>query len=174
MTPKSGYSSTYHTFLTAAGKQLVGATLDGADRLVQLARRRQRDDGGFVELDQIEQSGTSPTAAAVGLLRMLDALEDSVGNPAVGFLAGLQNPEGGLRANTRIPIADLLSTFTGLVALADLDAMGAVDVAAARGYSLALEQPGGGFRGGAWDDTADVEYTFYGLGVLALLGPEES
>ena len=81
----------------------------------------------------------------------------------------MQNAEGGLRANTRIPVADLLSTFTALVSLADLDALSAVDLAAARHYAEILEQPAGGFRGGAWDDAADVEYTFYGLGTLALL-----
>ena len=88
---------------------------------------------------------------------------------AAAFLAAMQNVEGGLRANARIPAADLLSTFTGLVALADLDALSAVDPARAQRYVESLDQPGGGFRGGLWDDAADVEYTFYGLGSLALL-----
>jgi geranylgeranyl transferase type-2 subunit beta len=81
----------------------------------------------------------------------------------------MQTAEGGLRANARIPVADLLSTFTGLVALAALDSPAAVDRAAARRFVLALQQPAGGFHAGAWDQVADVEYTFYGLGAMALL-----
>ena len=44
------------------------------------------------------------------------------------FLAGLPSPfEGGLRANDRIPAADLLSTFTGGWTLDQLDASGRPD-----------------------------------------------
>ena len=118
----------------------------------------------------MRDGGTNPTAAAVGLLRMLDALDESTRTAAVQFLAGMQTDEGGLRANTKIPVADLLSTFTGLVALADLDALSAIDTGAVMRFAKSLEQPDGGFRGGIWDDTADVEYTFYGLGTLALAG----
>jgi geranylgeranyl transferase type-2 subunit beta len=67
-------------------------------------------------------------------------------------------------------VADLLSTFTGLVALADLDALSTVDTAMAVRFVRSLEQPGGGFCAGPFDSTPDVEYTFYGLGSLALLG----
>jgi geranylgeranyl transferase type-2 subunit beta len=77
--------------------------------------------------------------------------------------------EGGLRANERAPLADLLSTFTGLWSLAGLGALGRIDADAARRYAAEQELPGGGFRGGVWDEAADVEYTFYGLGVLGIL-----
>lgn len=167
--PRSGPSSTYHTFLVAACQQLVGVPVTEPDRIARLARSRQRPDGGFVELAGLEHSGTSPTAAAVGLLRLLDAMDDRVRITSSGFLASMQNLEGGLRANTRIPVADLLSTFVGLAALDDLESLSEVDAAAARRYVESLEVPQGGFRGGAWDDRPDVEYTFYGLGALALL-----
>jgi len=81
----------------------------------------------------------------------------------------MQTDEGGLRANTRIAIADLLRPFTGLLTLADLDAMERIDSKAAFGYVKRLQRDQGGFRGGAWDDAVDVEYTFYGLGCLSLL-----
>jgi geranylgeranyl transferase type-2 subunit beta len=166
-------ASTYHTFLSVACLQLIGAPVEETQRLVELICRRQRDDGGFVELDPLPQGGTNPTAAAIGLLRMLDALEDRVRDRAIGFLGKMQNAEGGFRANTRIPVADLLSTFTGLVALADLDALDTIDRARASRYAEALEQSQGGYRGGLWDDAADVEYTFYGIGVSALLADVE-
>jgi geranylgeranyl transferase type-2 subunit beta len=171
---RSPHSSTYHTFLAAACKQLVGLPLDDAPEMIELIRSRRRDDGGFVELGQLRQSGTNPTAAAIGLLRLADALNDPIRQGAVAFLVGMQNAEGGLRANARIPAADLLSTFTGLATLADLDAPAAIDLPRARQYVEALEPSAGGFRGGVWDDTADVEYTFYGLGSLAILAGLDS
>ena len=72
-------------------------------------------------------------------------------------------------ANTRIPIADLLSTFTGLLTLFDLNAPDAIQLPPARRFVESLAQPAGGFFAAAWDTAADVEYTFYGLGSLALL-----
>ena len=168
-TERSGRGSTYHTFLVAACKQMVEAPLENKQETVKLALSRRRDDGGFVEIDPMRHSGTNPTAAAVGLLKMLDALDAPTRSAAARFVAGMQNSEGGLRANTQIPVADLLSTFTGLVVLGDLDALSSVDLSAARRFVQSLEQPGGGFRAGAWDDAVDVEYTFYGLGTLALL-----
>ena len=173
-TDRSPHGSTYHTFLAAACKQLVGLPLDDAPQMIDLARSRRRDDGGFVELGQLKQSGTNPTAAAIGLLRLADALDDPIGQGAARFLSGMQNAEGGLRANSRIPAADLLSTFTGLATLADLGALATVDLARARQYVEALELAEGGFRGGLWDDAADVEYTFYGLGSLAILAGLDS
>ncbi len=168
-TEKSHSSSTYHTFLAAACQELVGLPIDEPARMVDVIRQRQRDDGGFVELAPLKHSGTNPTAAAVGVLRLFGAMDESSSSSVVRFLAGMQNVEGGLRANSRIPVADLLSTFTGMVALTDLGCPEAIDLAAARRYVEALELADGGFRGGIWDDAADVEYTFYGLGSLALL-----
>ena len=77
--------------------------------------------------------------------------------------------EGGLRANDRIPLADLLSTFTGCWTLAQLDALDRINRRQAFQYVQSLERPEGGFLGGVWDEASDVEYTFYGLGCLALL-----
>ena len=169
-TPRGAEGSTYHTFLVAACKQLVGVPLDEeAEQMAELVRSRRRLDGGYVEIGAMRYSGTNPTAAAVGLLQMLGALAEPTRAGAAAFLANMQNEEGGLRANTRIPVADLLSTFTGLVALSGMDAAGTIDRAAARRFVESLAQPRGGFRGGSFDHAVDVEYTFYGLGTLALL-----
>lgn len=172
---RSGASSTYHTFLALTCLELVGAplsqpasALQPAD-LIEWVRARHRTDGGFVELNLLDRSGTNPTAAAVGMLRLLGGLTDTVRNTAGAMLAGMQNAEGGLRANQQIPTADLLSSFTGLVALHDLDATDKIDRLALGRYAESMARPGGGFRGGAWDNMADVEYTFYGLGTLGLL-----
>ena len=80
----------------------------------------------------------------------------------------MQSDEGGFTANTRIPFADLLSSFTGLLTLADLESASLVNVDSVSRYALSMESPHGGFVGFALDQTADVEYSFYGLATLAL------
>jgi geranylgeranyl transferase type-2 subunit beta len=161
-------SSTYHTFLVVIAEQLLGRQPVDRPRFVGFARSRQREDGGFVEIGPMRRSGTNPTAAAAGLLNILDAFDDDLRSGVVDFLCEMQTDEGGLKANTRIPLADLLSTFTGILTLADLNTIDEIDCAAARHYVSSLEANDGGFRGGVWDEAPDVEYTFYGLGALAL------
>jgi geranylgeranyl transferase type-2 subunit beta len=168
---RAAVGSTYHTFLTVGCLELLEQPLEQPAQTVDLVRRRLRPDGGFVELEPMTQSGTNPTAAAVGLLRMLDALDDPLRQGTAAFLARMQSPEGGLRAHDRIPVADLLSTFTGLVALGDVGHPDAIDLHAALQYVEGLERPEGGFRAGTWDDAADAEYTFYGLATRALAEP---
>ncbi len=178
--------STYHTFLVGLSYQLLGRRFPRPDAVKSFLLSRRREDGGFVELAPMKRSGTNPTAAAVGALQLLEdepeALAPGNAHPSltrpartrsgvIDLLAALPSPEGGFRANGRIPVADLLSTFTGLWTLRQLNALDRVDGGAARRYAEGLQAPAGGFRGGAWDDATDVEYTFYGLGVLALLAP---
>jgi geranylgeranyl transferase type-2 subunit beta len=162
-------SSTYHTFLVTIARQLLGSSPVDGPRLVGFVRSRRREDGGFVEIGPMRKSGTNPTAAAAGLLTIADAFDDELREGVVGFLSEMQTDEGGLKANTRIPLADLLSTFTGLLTLADLGEIDEIDDRTARQYVASLAAEGGGFYAGAWDTAADVEYTFYGLGALALL-----
>ena len=142
-------------------------------RSLRSCNGRQRDDGGFVEIDVMRDGGTNPTAAAIAVLQIVGGLDELVQASAANFLTAMQTSEGGLRANSRLPVADLLSTFTGLVALEDLQARTRIDAAAVRRFVETLDQPTGGFRAGIWDDAVDVEYTFYGLGTLALLTAAE-
>jgi len=162
-------SSTYHTFLVLLCLQLIDQSVPEPERVVSFLRSQQAPDGGFLEIRAQKRAGTNPTAAAIASLRLLDALDDESRLDTVDFLAELQTDEGGLRANTRIPIADLLSTFTGLLTLQDLGGDDAVDATAIERYVKSLEREEGGFHGAAWDPAHDVEYTFYGLGCLALL-----
>jgi geranylgeranyl transferase type-2 subunit beta len=188
-TPDGGYGkavgarsgSTYHTFLVGLCYQLLGRAMPRAAEAVSFVYSRRRDDGGFVEIAPMRRSGTNPTAAAVGVLQMVEggeenssALTAEVRQGVVQFLAAMPSPEGGFRANGRAPLADLLSTFTGLWTLRQLRALDRVDTAAALGYVKQLELAGGGFRGGLWDEQTDVEYTFYGLGCLGVLTADGS
>ena len=162
-------SSTYHTFLVLLCLELIECPPEDRDGIIRFIHSQRREDGGFVEIAPMKRSGTNPTAAALATLRLLDAMDDVVAEEAIDFLGDMQTDEGGLRANTRIPIADLLSTFTGYLSLVDLGGTDAIDAAAAARYVRSLENDQGGFQGAAWDEGFDVEYSFYGLGALALL-----
>jgi geranylgeranyl transferase type-2 subunit beta len=168
-TAQGSQSSTYHTFLALVCFEMLGVELGDKARMIEMLRSRRRADGGFVELAVMEQSGTNPTAAALGALRILGAIDEPIRASAAAYLAGMITAEGGLRANSRIPAADLLSTFTGLTALKDLNAADTIDLEKMKRFALTLEQPQGGFLAGNWDNVVDVEYCFYGLGTLAWL-----
>jgi geranylgeranyl transferase type-2 subunit beta len=173
-TTAGGSGSTYHTFLIVLAAQLLDMPLENPKQLLDFVKSRVRDDGGFVEITAMRRSGTNPTAAAMALLTIFGEPDDKeLHKSAATFLCNMQSQEGGLRANTRIPVADLLSTFTGLLTITDLanpaELASMLDLQAMRRYVEALEQPDGGFVGGVWDTEVDVEYTFYGLGSLALL-----
>ncbi|HEX3150832.1 MAG TPA: prenyltransferase/squalene oxidase repeat-containing protein [Gemmataceae bacterium] len=163
--------STYITFLVALALELLGKSCPEPGRLRSFLQNRYRD-GGFVEIPQMKRAGTNPTAAGVGTLQMLGGLEEGTRIGVADFLVRLASVEGGLRANDRIPAADLLSTFTGAWTLAEVGGLHRLDLARLGSYAASLAGPDGGFRGGLWDTGYDVEYTFYGIGVLALLATE--
>jgi geranylgeranyl transferase type-2 subunit beta len=184
-TPDGGYArvagggsgSTYHTFLVGLCYQLLGRSCPRLDEVVRFIRSRRRDDGGFVEIAPMRRGGTNPTAAAIGMLQMAAAAHPNLGltpderAELIDFLAGMASEEeGGLRANRRAPLADLLSTFTGVWTLHELGALDRIDRDAGLRYARSLERPGGSFHGGLWDEGSDLEYAFYGVGTLALLG----
>jgi len=167
--PENPRSSTYHTFLILICLELLDLSVPQPEAVVDFLRSQQREDGGFVEFAPMRRSGTNPTAAAVGALRILDALSPTVAAASADFLAQMQTSEGGLRANTRIPIADLLSTFTGLLTLMDLEESGRIQLESLAHFIEELDDSRGGFIGALWDTDRDVEYTFYGMSSLALL-----
>jgi geranylgeranyl transferase type-2 subunit beta len=168
-TPGAPHGSTYTSFLVTLCLQLLDRLAPEPQKLAAFVKSRRRPDGGYVEISAMKRSGTNPTAAGVGLLQILGDLDDSAKEETANFLAALPSPlEGGLRANDRIPAADLLSTFTGGWTLDQLGHANKLDWDAVRSYADECERPIGGFRGGLWDDRTDVEYTFYGLGTLAL------
>lgn len=165
---QSAYSSTYQTFLTATAFELLEAEDNRRSIPVEPILSRQREDGGFVELEKLHRSGTNPTAAAVGFLRIQDRLPKNR-EKIVDFLLARQLPSGGFQANTQIPVADLLSSFTALVALDDLDAPNRCNTDALRQFVLSMRTQDGGYFGADWDREPDVEYTFYGLALEAML-----
>ncbi|RMF40762.1 MAG: beta-hydroxylase [Planctomycetota bacterium] len=166
---ESRAGSTYQTFLTLLCYQLLDYPVPSPEQVVEFLEGQRRPDGGFVEVRVGKRSGANPTAAGVGALVVLDRLTPEIGRAAAVFLSELQTAEGGFQANSRIPVADVLSTFTALVTLADAHAMDLIYRDAVEKYILSMERLGGGFAGFEFDVSEDVEYTFYGLGSLAML-----
>lgn len=180
-TPDGGYGkspagasgSTYHSFLVMLTYQLIGRSVPRRNALIQFLYDRQRSDGGFVEIAPMKRSGTNPTAAAAAILRELGNVDDELREDLSGFFREVLSEEGGFQANSRVPFADSLSTFTAVLTTQDLALKKHYDANRIRFWiETQLEFPTGGFRAATWDENADVEYTFYGLGLLALLSAE--
>jgi len=160
--------STYHSFLVALCLELIGEPVPQVERLVEFIRNRQRDDGGFVEINPMKRSGTNPTAAAVAVLLLHSTVSPVLREDVLAFLKDVRSDEGGFQANSRIPFADTLSTFTGFLTCCDLGNRTLIPPSRIEKFVLGLEQPKGGFRAAHWDQATDVEYTFYALGSLGL------
>ena len=175
--PEGHAGSTYHTFLVVLVLELLEKEIPAPSQIVSFLESRRDPEGGWREIRASKRAGTNPTAAAVATLNILRQHESSVFDGfdqdtkelTLDYVCEMQTDEGGLRANTRIPIADLLSTFTGSLTLMDMDSFEELDVDLMRGFVDSLQLPEGGFQAAAWDDAHDVEYSFYGLGCLALL-----
>lgn len=162
-------SSTYHTFLVLLCLEVIERPIERPDDIRRFLDSQRCEGGGFREIRVSKRAGTNPTAAAIGTLRILDGLTDEIKESTLDFLVEMQTDEGGIRANTRIPIADLLSTFTGLLTSSDLGGLHDFELPEIQKFASSLEQADGGYFGAVWDERCDVEYTFYGLGTQALL-----
>lgn len=176
-TPEGRAGSTYQTFLSVLCLELIEMPIANPESIVAFIESQACQGGGFLEIRAGKRPGVNPTAAAIGTMRCLGALDRIDAAANVDFLIDQQSDEGGLAANTRIPFADLLSTFTGLWTLTELadelpsdslDRWDRFDLGAAHRYVRSMQSDPAGFIGFALDQTADVEYTFYGLGGWAL------
>lgn len=167
-TPEGRAGSTYQTFLAVLCLELMGREPAKSERVLDFISSQAHADGGFLEIRVAKRAGVNPTAAAIGTLKALGVLVPSHYESTIDFLSEMQSDEGGLTANTRIPFADLLSSCTGMITLADLNATEVIDIDAVRRYAESMQAADGGFTGFALDQVADVEYTFYGIATLAL------
>lgn len=180
--PDGGYAktaggaagSTYQTFLNLLCYELLEFQPPDQDGVVQFLAAQRMEDGGFREIRVAKRAGVNPTAAGIGALKTLGVLDRQREQATIDFLADMATDEGGMSANDRISMADLLSSCTGLVTLCDLEAADQIDLQALRRYALTMQRfdqgrPAGGFHGFAFDAEVDVEYSFYGLALLALV-----
>ena len=167
-TPEGRAGSTFQTFLSILCYQLIEIPVPDTEGIETFLASQKQLEGGYLEIRAAKRAGVNPTAAAIGSLKALGKLDPDEQQNTAAFLSEMQSDEGGFTANTRIPFADLLSSFTGLLTLADLDSITEVNTDAISRYALSMQSPEGGFVGFTLDQTADVEYSFYGLATLAL------
>ncbi|GBD36751.1 hypothetical protein HRbin36_01879 [bacterium HR36] len=190
-TPQGGYAaqrgasqaSIYQTFLALMCYDLLDQPPPNAPKIIGWLAQQQREDGGFADVETVRLGGTNPTAAAIISWQRLGDIPLHVVTGAIKFLRFVYIPHCGFRAHTRIPIPDLLSTFTALWILWELNDLAFINPDVLAQAVRALQLPCGGFCGNFGETMmidshvetdgvqhrADVEYSFYGLACLALL-----
>ena len=165
------YGSAYAAFLAMGAYQDLGRPLPAPDRLVDSFRGLKTVDGSYANHPGLPSGLTTATAAAILVLRHLDAPAD---RDAGMWLLDRCHGGGGFFASPTTPVPDLLSTATALHALSALH----VPIAGIREPCLdfvdSLWTNRGGFFGTWADDAADCEYTFYALLALGHLSLEPS
>jgi len=116
--------------------------------------------------DNTSQSGVS-SATAAGLIMTLGKSSDL--KPTIAYLNQNYTPRGGFKAAAGLPVADLLSTSTALLALymagENLQELSEKSI----DFINLHWDESGGFFGSIADMTCDVEYTYYallGIGIL--------
>lgn len=157
--------SAYETFLAVLCYEIIGAKVPCAVDIPGAVKRLHCVDGGYSELSGAGVGQTNATAAATAALLRCGVADTN----STKFLLNMQAADGGLMAHAGVGEGDLLSTYTGVLTLFNLDALGKLDLPAVGKFVRELALPAGGFRSSLRDSEADIEYTYYGIGTLAIL-----
>jgi len=170
-TPKASHGSAYGAFLAMGAYQDLGRSLPDGERVVRSLDRLRAADGSYANHPGLKSGVTTATAAALLILRHLDAPLDRT---AALWILDRCHARGGFFAATATPVPDLLSTATALHALSAMH----VPLAGLRDPCLdfvdSLWTNRGGFFGSWADDAVDCEYTFYALLALGHLSLDQS
>jgi hypothetical protein len=173
-TPDGGYSvmpdakngTAYAAFLAFGAYQDLGTEVPDALRLVQSLKFLETPDGAWANERGVREGSTNPTAAMVNVLRNLRMpVNERVGD----WLLARVHPDGGFTASAVAPMPDLLSTATGLHALAALERSIEPIKEHCLDFIDTLWTNEGGFFGHWGDTILDCEYTYYGLLALGHL-----
>jgi len=168
--PGDSQPSAYQTFLAALALEILDERMPRMEAAARAVAALRCPDGGYSDRPGEKTGQTNPTAAALAFLALANALPTRDAADAVSFLTRMQDANGGLRAPAAAPAGDLLSTFTGLVALSGFGALDRLRLSHVVEFVAPLGLVGGGYRSCEADSEADVEYTYYGVGILSLLG----
>jgi prenyltransferase beta subunit len=156
----------YAAFLALGAYQDLRMPLPNPDSLLRALGTMRACDGGYANQPGDAHGITTVTAAAVMLFKTLGGSLD----PHLKlWLLDRCHASGGFLATPAAPVPDLLSTATGLHALAALDAPLAGLYETCLDFVDSLWTNRGGFFGSWVDDTLDCEYTYYGLLALGHL-----
>ncbi len=163
--------SAYGAFLAMGAYQDLGHAIPAHAGVLTSLRASRARDGSYGNHPDLPSGITSATAAAVMVMRHLDAAPD---RDAGMWLLDRCHASGGFFASRTTPVPDLLSTATALHALSALH----VPLGGLREPCLdfvdSLWSNRGGFFGTWADDAADCEYTYYALLALGHLSLDPS
>jgi prenyltransferase beta subunit len=158
--PGESHGTVYASYLAFGAYQDLRATMPRHDALAPAIIAARAADGGFGNRPGDVHGLTTTTAAAVCLLKELDAPID----PHLGmWLLDRCHESGGFYATPAAPVPDLLSTATALHALAAIGTPIDALQEACLDFVDSLWTNRGGFYGSWADDELDCEYTYYGL-----------
>ena len=164
--PGGGFDNAYKAFLALGAYQDLRSPFPDPDTLVSSLRDLRARDGGYANRPGDAVGITTVTAAAAMLFKTLEAPVD----PHLSvWLLDRCHSSGGFLATPMTPVPDLLSTATGLHALAAMHAPLHGLREACLDFIDSLWTNRGGFYGSWLDDTLDCEYTYYGLLALGHL-----
>jgi prenyltransferase beta subunit len=165
-TPGAEQGTLYGCFLALGAYQDLGMSLPDPAAVVRCVQGLRAEDGGYANQHDMPLGLTPPTAAAVALLRQLEA---PVPPNLAEWLLARCHPDGGFFATPLAPMPDLLSTATALHALAGMHADLEPIKEPCLDFLDTLWTNEGGFHGNWSDDDLDCEYTYYGLLALGHL-----
>jgi hypothetical protein len=166
LAPGSARGNAYACFLALGAYQDLGSSLPESSRVLAALSDLRAADGGFANQPGDPYGITTVTAAAVSALK---ALGGSIDSHLGVWLLDRCHASGGFVASPTAPVPDLLSTATGLHALAALHVPLTGVSEACLDFVDSLWTNRGGFYGSWVDDTLDCEYTYYGLLALGHL-----
>lgn len=163
--PRASAGTGYAAFLAGGALEDLAAPIPNPRALAEAITNLKRN-SGYAHSRAIPLPNVPTTAAAVVLLDRLGLPDSSTAE----FLRSCLHNDGGLCAAPGAPLADLLSTATGLFALLRLDTtLPPPQRDACRAFLQDRRTNTGGFTGSRADPTADGEYTFYALLALGAL-----
>ena len=118
LSPEAALGSLYGCFMVVGAFQDLAQPIPDGSRLLNFVQGLRDPKGGYFNGLDMQVSLVPSTAAAVCLLRHLDA--DRI-DPSVGhWLLSCFHPQGGFRMHPESVLPDLLSTATALQALSSL------------------------------------------------------
>lgn len=162
----SDVGTPYGSFLALGAIEDLGSEARDREAMLASVQRLRAADGGYANHPGAQQGSTPATAAAVLVMRHLDAEPDDA---VRDWLLARCHADGGFFAAPNAPVPDLLSTATALHALVAMHA----DISRIKEPCLdfvdSLWTNAGGFCGSWVDQTLDCEYTYYGLLALGHL-----
>lgn len=164
---KLAHGTAYGAFVALGAYEDLGHTPPNVLKLVQSLKRLETPDGAWSNVPNARFGATNATAGAVTLIRHLGfPVNDRVGD----WLLAQVHPQGGFLAVPGAPLPDLLSTATGLHALAAIERRVPSAVhERCLDFVDSLWTAEGGFHGHWADEFVDAEYTYYGLLALGHL-----